>query len=66
VISEWALFSYMCDEIYSPQTELSVRFDDPDLAIAWPQLEFRLSEKDEAAPLLKDIDERRLPVFGEV
>ncbi len=43
---------------YSPEHELSVRFDDPALAIAWPVAADRLtlSEKDRAAPLLAALD----------
>ena len=66
VTSEWALFSYKCDNVYSPQDEMSIRFDDPQLGVEWPQLgiEYSLSPKDEAAPKLSDIDPARLPKFG--
>jgi dTDP-4-dehydrorhamnose 3,5-epimerase len=55
VLSESADFLYKCTEYYSPMTEHSVRWDDPDLAIKWP-IEFPvLSNKDAAAPLLADV-----------
>ena len=55
VLSETAVFSYKCDNFYSPSYEGSVRFDDQELSIDW-QIEAGhalLSEKDKAAPGLK-------------
>jgi dTDP-4-dehydrorhamnose 3,5-epimerase len=64
VVSETALFAYKCTEFYSPQTEGSVRWDDPALGIAWPLVEPSLSKKDADAMLLKDILPERLPQYG--
>ncbi|MBF0218685.1 MAG: dTDP-4-dehydrorhamnose 3,5-epimerase [Gammaproteobacteria bacterium] len=36
VISEVAEFTYKCSDLYAPQYERSIRWDDPDLAIKWP------------------------------
>ncbi len=52
VTSETALFSYKVSGVYAPQTEGSVRWDDPDLAISWPLETPVLSKKDVAAPPL--------------
>lgn len=48
VISETAQFQYMVDNIYAPQAEATLRFDDPELGIDWPlpASELNLSEKD--------------------
>ena len=53
---------YRCTASYHPESEGSIRWDDPDVAIDW-QLEKLseldaplLSEKDAVAPFLKDID----------
>ncbi|MGI6346849.1 MAG: dTDP-4-dehydrorhamnose 3,5-epimerase [Limisphaerales bacterium] len=56
VLSETAVFSYKCDNIYAPTHEASIRFDDPELAIDWlvPQEKFLLSPKDLNAPLFKN------------
>jgi dTDP-4-dehydrorhamnose 3,5-epimerase len=54
VLSEFADFFYKCTEFYSPETERSVRWDDPELNIDWPVAEPILSEKDAVAPLLSD------------
>lgn len=49
VISEQALFTYKVDNIYAPQAERSIRYNDPTLNIAWPitdESQVQLSEKD--------------------
>lgn len=46
---------YKVSALYSPQHERAIRFDDPSIAIKWPFETDRLvlSEKDEAAPMLR-------------
>lgn len=63
VVSEAALFAYKCTEVYDPSGELTVRWDDPDLAIDWPIASPRLSEKDASAPTLAEMDPARLPRY---
>lgn len=63
VLSETALFSYKCTEFYNPDTEGSVLWNDPDLAIDWPVDSPQLSEKDLKGIRLKDIPKDRLPVY---
>ena len=56
VLSEEVIFSYKVDNIYAPQSEASIRYDDPEIAIGWnihPE-NIVLSDKDKNAPLLKD------------
>lgn len=57
VLSDEARFEYKVDNYYSPGEEVSVRYDDPDLAIAWPVdgITPQLSEKDIKALYLKEI-----------
>jgi dTDP-4-dehydrorhamnose 3,5-epimerase len=55
VLSEEALVHYKCTELYSPAHEHSIRWNDPDLAVAWPVGDPVLSEKDARAPLLRDL-----------
>ena len=49
VLSDSAVFTYKVDNIYAPQAECSIRYDDPKIGIAWPitnPQELLLSEKD--------------------
>lgn len=63
VTSESALFAYKCTDFYNRQTEGTVRWDDPAIAIDWPIATPLVSAKDTEAPLLADIDPARLPSF---
>jgi dTDP-4-dehydrorhamnose 3,5-epimerase len=57
VTTDSADFLYKTTEFYSPADEGAVRWDDPDLAIAWPDVGEppRLSAKDAVAPFLRDM-----------
>ncbi len=46
VLSDEAEFIYACTDIYYPQGERGILWNDPDLAIQWPAREPLLSEKD--------------------
>ena len=49
VLSDTAVFTYKVDNIYAPQAECSIRYNDPKIGIAWPitnPQELLLSEKD--------------------
>lgn len=53
VMSDEAVFTYKVDNVYAPEHEASVRFDDPQLGIKWPMdaSEILTSKKDlEAKP----------------
>lgn len=56
VKSEEAIFVYKVDNVYAPQEEAGVAFNDPDINIKWdiPASEMLLSEKDKKHPFLKD------------
>lgn len=49
-------FVYKVDRLYSPECDRSIRFDDPQIGVAWGIDAPILSEKDLAAPFLKDSD----------
>ena len=55
VLSETATFCYKCDELYHPEDEGGILWNDPDIGIDWPDVgDVLLSEKDKKNPLLRD------------
>ena len=58
VLSQEAIFTYKVDNVYAPQAEAGVRWNDPDLAIEWPidPKDVVTSEKDLKAPLFKEAE----------
>ena len=64
VLSDTALFAYKCTEFYNAAAECSVRWDDPEIGIAWPIAAPELSAKDRDAPQLRDASRERLPAYG--
>ena len=56
VLSEEAIFQYKCDNLYAPQAEGAIAWNDPEIGIEWglPAEDVLLSAKDAAHPLLKD------------
>ena len=63
VLSERALFSYMCTNVYDKTADAGVRWDDPAIGIDWPIGSPNLSDKDAAASLLAEVPQARLPVY---
>ena len=58
VLSEEVVFQYKCDNLYAPQCEGAIAWNDPDLGIDWkiPMEKVVLSEKDSCHSVLKDTD----------
>lgn len=58
VLSEHALFSYKCDNLYHPEADGGIDLMDSALAIDWqiPANQMILSEKDKKHPALKELD----------
>lgn len=55
VLSDFAVFSYMCDEFYMPETERCIAYNDNSLNIDWqiPKDKMIVSAKDSLAPDFK-------------
>ena len=58
VMSDEAIFTYKVDNVYAPQAEAGIRWNDPALGIEWPISTDQVltSEKDLKQPLLRDAD----------
>ncbi len=53
-LSEQADFLYKCTDVYAPADEYGIAWDDPALDIDWPPVDYLLSDKDLANPVLGD------------
>jgi dTDP-4-dehydrorhamnose 3,5-epimerase len=62
VLSEQVDFLYKCTDYYAPGDEYGIAWNDPALAIAWPEMDYLLSDKDRSYPLLAAA--RHLPDYG--
>jgi dTDP-4-dehydrorhamnose 3,5-epimerase len=58
VLSEEAIFTYKVDNVYAPQADAGIRWNDPDLHIEWPldESQLLLSDKDRVQPFLKEAE----------
>ena len=57
VMSESAEIAYKCSEIYHPEDEQGIVWNDPAIGIGWPCNTPILSERDRSLPPLKDLHE---------
>ncbi len=53
-LEEGTVFSYKCTEFYNKDSEMAIRWNDPNLGIDWGISDPVLSEKDKTAPLFKN------------
>ena len=63
VLSKEALFQYKCTEVYHPEDEYGIIWNDQELNIGWPIKVPVLSIKDRELPTLKQINKRHLPRY---
>jgi dTDP-4-dehydrorhamnose 3,5-epimerase len=56
VTSSYADVIYKCSAYYDESIERGIKYDDPDVGIQWPDVELVPSERDAAAPLLREIE----------
>jgi dTDP-4-dehydrorhamnose 3,5-epimerase len=60
-----ALVLYKCTGLWDAPSELTLRYDDPDVGIAWPETGERIvSAKDELGLALHDLPQERLTPYG--
>lgn len=64
VTSDDAVVAYKCTELYAPECEQTIRWDDASLGIPWPVTAPILSARDASAPNLADMSHDRLPRCG--
>lgn len=64
VLSERAVFSYLCTDVYVREADAAIRWNDGDIGVDWPLSEPLLSPKDSSAPLLADVPADRMPVYA--
>ena len=56
VVSDYAEFAYKCDELYHPEDEGGIMYNDPSIAVEWPDVGgIILSEKDKNYPPLSEV-----------
>jgi len=59
VLSDEAVVSYKATERYHPESEITVAWNDPTIAVAWPvDVAPLLSDRDDAAPCLAELGDR--------
>ncbi len=63
VLSDEADFTYKCTDYYHPQSEQGIAWDDPEIGIEWPEMDYTLSEKDKCNPKLSEQSKGKLPLF---
>ncbi|MFW6049743.1 MAG: dTDP-4-dehydrorhamnose 3,5-epimerase [Myxococcota bacterium] len=63
VTSERATVIYKCTDVYHPESEVGVAWNDPDIGITWPVRDPDLSAKDAGSFPLRSIAPERLPRF---
>ncbi len=58
VLSDTCIVSYKCSEVYTPEKDRAIRWDDPELDIQWPiekGISPKLSQKDMNASFLNSV-----------
>lgn len=55
VLSETARVNYKVSSAYNPKTECSIRWNDPDFNIDWPEKNPILSPRDQVSPFFREV-----------
>jgi dTDP-4-dehydrorhamnose 3,5-epimerase len=57
VVSDMADVMYKCSAYYDESIERGIRYDDPDIAIGWPDIDLIPSQRDANALLLREVED---------
>ena len=60
VLSDTAKFIYKVDNVYAPEYEGSIIYNDKDINISWPKIEIKLSEKDKYGITLQEYTKKEI------
>jgi dTDP-4-dehydrorhamnose 3,5-epimerase len=63
VLSERAVFNYLCTDVYVREADAAIAWNDATVAVDWPIADPQLSDKDLRAPFLADVPVEKLPVY---
>ena len=64
VLSDMVDFTYKCTDLYRPDDEGGVAWNDPEIGIDWPLEALNLSGKDQNYTTLAAISEEKLPTYS--
>lgn len=58
VLSDTAVFTYKCTDVYDPTSEGGIPWNDPTIAVEWPELDipYKTSDKDDKHEAFKEQD----------
>lgn len=63
VLSDEALFQYKCTDVYHPDDDYGITWNDKEINVNWPIKDPILSDKDKELPELKKLNTKYLPVY---
>jgi dTDP-4-dehydrorhamnose 3,5-epimerase len=64
VISDTAHVEYKCTDLYAPEDEIGLVWNDPEVGIRWPGQDAHLNDRDRAWPRLSQLAPRLAPYRG--
>jgi dTDP-4-dehydrorhamnose 3,5-epimerase len=65
VLSATALVAYKCSDVYQPECEVGVAWNDPRIGVRWPLSSPMVSEKDQTLRRLDDLGADDLPHYSD-
>lgn len=62
-LTEDCIVSYQISQFYQSEKSIGIRWDDPQIGVAWPAAPIELSNRDRALPFLSELDTSLLGSF---